>query len=188
MRHKGHYRTGAVRVTPEVSSAELAEKMDAYGVGCLVVVDAERRPVGIVTDRDLLCRVVAHGRDGAKTTAGDVMTPSPTTGSVEEPIEKLLERMRERRVRRLPIVEDGVLVGLVSLDDLVSELARELGDLREAYRSEVLGGRREARSRRRREHLEEAFEEIRSEVVELGTRSLDWIEREVADLRKRMGR
>lgn len=188
MRHAGHYRTGAVRVLAEMSVAEVAERMDSHGVGSVVVVDAERRPVGIVTDRDLLCRVVARGGDAAKTNAGDVMTPRPATGSVEEPIETLLERMREHRVRRLPIVEEGVLVGLVSLDDLISELARELGDLREAWRAEVLGGRREARSRRRREHLEEVFEDVRSEVVELGSRSLEWLEREVAALRKRVRR
>lgn len=188
MRPSGHYRTGAISVPTDAAVAEIADSMDLHGVGCVVVVDEEHHPVGIVTDRDLMRRVVAAGRDPAKTTAREVMTTRPETAGVDDSLERLLERMRERSVRRLPVVEDERLVGLVSLDDLVAQLGSELGDIREAYRSEVLGARRGASGRRRRERLEEVLEEMRSEAAQLGASSLEWIQGEVESLRKRLSR
>jgi signal-transduction protein with cAMP-binding, CBS, and nucleotidyltransferase domain len=187
MRHSGHYETGAVTVTPETKVVEVADRMDLHGVGTVVVVDGERRPLGIVTDRDLMRRVVAPHRDAEKTLASDVMTPDPVTGEVDEPLERVLARMRERKVRRLPILRDGRVVGLVALDDVICELGRELSEVREALRAEVIGARRSAPRRRRRERVESAFEELRSEVAQAGTNALEWIEREVGALRKRLG-
>lgn len=188
MRHSGHYRTGVVTARVDTSATDLADRMDMRGVGAVVVVDDERRPLGIVTDRDLTRRVVAHGREGGKTRAADVMTTDLETAGVDEPLERLLDRMRAREVRRIPIVEDGRLVGLVSHDDLVAELGAELSDIREAYRAEVLGGRRGARRRRARERVEELLEEMRSEAVQMGSESLEWIQQEVESLRSRLGR
>lgn len=186
MRDPGHYRTGVVTARADTPVAEIADRMDLRGVGCIVIVDEDRQPLGIVTDRDLLRRVVAPGRDVEKTVAGDVMTTGVETAAVDEPLERLLERMRERKVRRMPIVEEGNVVGLVALDDLVSELGGELYDIREAYRSEVLGGRRNALGRRRRERVGELLEEARSEAAQLGGRSLDWIQGEIESLRGRL--
>jgi len=187
MRHSGHYQTAVVSVRGHVPVADVADRMDLHGVGCVVVVDDDQVPVGLVTDRDLARRVVATGIDPDETTAADVMTKSPSTAAVDEPLERVIERMQEQAVRRLPVVEEGKLVGIVTLDDIVAELARELGDVREAYRSEVLGGRRTARKRRRRESLDEIFEDVRNEVAQLGAQSRDWIEREMEGLRKRLG-
>jgi CBS domain-containing protein len=187
MRHSGHYQTSVVTVQGHVPVADVADRMDLHATGCVVVVDEDHAPIGVITDRDLTRRVVARGLDPDKTTAADVMTPDPRMAEMDEPLERVVARMQEHGVRRLPVQDRGRLVGIVALDDIVSELGRELGDIREAYRSEVLGGRRTARQRRRRENLEALLEDVRNEVAQLGAQSLEWIEREVEGLRRRLG-
>lgn len=186
MRGAGHYRAEVVRIGPDAGVAEAAERMDRFAVGCLVVVDAAGGTVGILTDRDLLRRVVAAGRDRERTRVADVMTRELVSASSRDPLERLLECMRSAGVRRLPILEDGRLVGLVSLDDVVAELGRELGDVRAALRDEVLGSRRGARRRRRREELEGALETLRGEVGDLGQQVIEWLTREVEGVRERL--
>ena len=94
-------------------------------VGALVVV-ADQRPIGIITDRDLTLRVLAHAHD-AHTPVGNVMSPRPFVVHEHDRVDQALYLMRRSGVRRLPIVDDhGKLVGLVSLDDLLVLLSSEL--------------------------------------------------------------
>lgn len=91
----------------------------------MVVNDAER-PIGIVTDRDLVNRVVASGKDPSTTIVGDVMTPWPAAVREDAPIEQALECMERGCCRRLPVIDsDGKLVGFVTLDDIMMLLAKE---------------------------------------------------------------
>jgi CBS domain-containing protein len=108
------------------SVREAAERMLAEDVGALVVLDAERRPVGIVTDRDLALRCIAARRDPEKTTVGDVMS-KPTARILEStPIEDALGEMMRAGARRLPVVDEaGRLVGILALDDVIELLAEE---------------------------------------------------------------
>jgi CBS domain-containing protein len=102
--------------------------MRDQGVGCLVVT-GEGRPHGIVTDRDLVLRVLAEGVD-ASTPVGDFTTYGPFTVSVHDTIETASTRMREHGVRRLPIVDDtGKVVGIVTADDLLMAFGRGLADV-----------------------------------------------------------
>jgi len=151
VRSSTHYESRVVEVRPGDTVRKIVEEMSFYAVGCVVVVDGRSRPAGVVTDRDLLSRVICARRDPDKTLAEDVMTADPVVGSTEEPIERLLEKMRTAGVRRLPIVREEKVVGLVSIDDLVAEIARELGDVRAGLRGAVLGARRTSQRRRRRE-------------------------------------
>ena len=108
----------------------IASRMHQRGVGALVGVDGARHPIGIVTDRDLMVRVLAGGKDAATTTASAVMTPSPRTIYENSPIETAIQLMRGGAFRRLPVVDShGVLVGLVTLDDILMLLADEFGDV-----------------------------------------------------------
>lgn len=103
-----------------------AHRMHSRNVGCLVVVDSEQLPIGIVTDRDLAVRVVSQGRDAAKTKVGDVMTSAPRTIHHDVEIEEAIRLMRTGPFRRLPVVDDyGKVVGLLSLDDIVQMLSEE---------------------------------------------------------------
>ena len=103
-----------------------AERMRQRGVGTLVVTDREKRPVGILTDRDLALRVLAAGRDGGATLVREMMTPDPKVATEETPIEDALARMKSGAFRRLPVVDGaGRLVGIVTLDDVLVLLSEE---------------------------------------------------------------
>lgn len=187
MRNSNHYESGVVKVRPSDNVCKIVDEMSSYAVGCVVVIDEQLRPVGIVTDRDLLCRVICAKRDPEETLAEEVMTAHPVTGGTEEPIERLLEKMRSAGVRRLPIVREGQVVGLVSIDDIVAEIARELGDVRAGLRGAVLGARRTSQRRRRREEIAATIEELREQVTHLSGDSMDWIRSEIDAIRRRLG-
>ena len=106
---------------------QAAERMHQRAVGTLVVTDHDQKPIGIITDRDLVERVLAHALDPTATTVGDVMTHAPETVSEQDAIEHAITVMRRERCRRLPVVDDsGQMVGLLSLDDVLQLLAEEL--------------------------------------------------------------
>jgi len=104
---------------------EVAQLMRQHHVGSIVVVDG-RRPVGIVTDRDLTLRVLAECGSALAPIAA-VMTPDPITADASVGIETMLAILRKAGTRRLPLVDaHGAVVGIVTHDDLVRLLAREL--------------------------------------------------------------
>jgi Mg/Co/Ni transporter MgtE len=106
-------------------------------VGMLVVVDKEQRPLGVVTDRDLVVRMLAEARDPTETTLGEVMNRLPHTANEEMPIEEALGIMRFGSYRRLPVVNrEGRLVGILSLDDIIDLLAEEFGEIGKLLRKE----------------------------------------------------
>ena len=82
-----------------------AERMRQRTVGCLVVVEQGQMPVGIITDRDLVMRVVADERNPGTTTVGEVMTKFPDLAQEDMPIETALGLMRRRSFRRLPVID-----------------------------------------------------------------------------------
>ena len=105
---------------------QAAERMHQRAVGTLVVLSDTQEVIGIVTDRDLVERVLAVGRDPNTTMVGDVMTHAPKTVSEDASIESALSLMRNGRFRRLPVVDaQAKLVGLLSLDDVLMLLAEE---------------------------------------------------------------
>lgn len=115
---------------PHESVRVAAQRMSARDVGTLVVTDAQDRVAGILTDRDVALRVVGDLRDPEVTRVSDVMTGVVHTGFEDMPIEAALSLMRAEAVRRLVIVRrDGTLLGIVSLDDILVHLARELGEV-----------------------------------------------------------
>lgn len=117
-------------VDPDATARAAAQRMASRNVGSLLVVDASRHVLGVVTDRDLALRVVAQGRDPHLTPVAEVMTPHPDTVGEQIAVEDALAVMRSRGVRRLPVVHpDGTLAGVVSVDDVLVLLADELGDL-----------------------------------------------------------
>jgi CBS domain-containing protein len=123
------FEHGAVTVDEGDSALVAAQRMRDFRVGSVVVM-RRGRAEGILTDRDLVLRVVAEGRDPAGTRAADVMSYLTATVAPGEGIETALGRMREHGVRRLPIVDAaGQVTGLVAADDLIVLLAREISDL-----------------------------------------------------------
>ena len=105
----------------------IADRMRQRNVGTVVVIDRQRRPVGIVTDRDLVTRVLADRRDPAETTIGDVMTRNPMLVTEHGVPHISLLLMQDGGFRRLPVVDTNRrLVGMLSLDDLVRNLATDM--------------------------------------------------------------
>jgi len=122
-----------VVVTPEESVIKAAELMRELDVGDVVVAKEDgdyRVPVGIVTDRDITVEIVAEQVDPNSVTIGDIMSYELVTAREEDDIITVIAQMREKRVRRVPVVgEDNQLLGIVTMDDLVDLLAELLTDL-----------------------------------------------------------
>ena len=118
------------------SVLEAALAMRLNEIGCVLVSDA-RSVVGIVTDRDLAARVVAAGRDPRLTRLGDIMSSPIVTLDVGAPHAEALRLMRERGIRRVPLVEGKRVVGMVTLDDLLLERAATLEEQRLQLRDRI---------------------------------------------------
>jgi CBS domain-containing protein len=117
-------------ISPEESVQQAAGRMHARKVGTLVVIDRERVPVGIITDRDICVRVVAEGKEASATPVGEVMSPCPETVREQTPLEDVLRRMRAGAFRRLPVVNSREqLVGLLSLDDVLRVFAHDFAQI-----------------------------------------------------------
>jgi len=117
-------------VAPGETVCQAAQRMQQRAVGTLLVLDDEERPMGIVTDRDLVVRALAHNLDGVETRVDLVMTTPVVVVGENVPIEAALERMRAGGFRRMPVVDaEGRLVGLAALDDILGLLAEEFTDV-----------------------------------------------------------
>ena len=107
-------------------------------VGTLVVIDKERRVLGIVTDRDLVTRILLESHDPAGTKLWEVMSQLPRTVTEEATVEEALAQMRSGPYRRLPVVNaDGRLAGIVSVDDVLSHIAAEFGEIGNLLRKQA---------------------------------------------------
>ncbi len=100
------------------SVLDCAKVMAEIHVAAMIVVDDEGRLIGIVTERDLVQRLLAKERDPAKTPVGSIMTGNPDTLAPEDAAMDALELMQSRNYRHLPVVEDGRCVAMVSIRDL----------------------------------------------------------------------
>lgn len=95
-----------------------ARLMKRFNIGAVPVRDEKGRLRGIVTDRDIVLRCVASDTDAGDTRVGEIMSRNLETASPHEDAEKAASRMSERQVRRLPVTEDGMLIGIVALGDM----------------------------------------------------------------------
>jgi Predicted signal-transduction protein containing cAMP-binding and CBS domains len=115
---------------PDATLVEVARLMRKNHVGSVIVVDEGRKPLGIVTDRDIAIEVVASELDPAAMRVSEVMSERPVSIPEEEDAAWALKVMRERGVRRLPVTaDDGRLVGILALDDMLATAANNLTDL-----------------------------------------------------------
>jgi signal-transduction protein with cAMP-binding, CBS, and nucleotidyltransferase domain len=113
--------------------ADAARLMRSHHVGDIVVVEkreGRNHPVGIVTDRDIVVEVVAAGVNPEALKVGDIMGPEVATVRESEGLFEALRYMRDKGVRRMPVVDTaGGLLGILTLDDLLSLLAEEMTEL-----------------------------------------------------------
>jgi CBS domain-containing protein len=107
-------------VSPSDSIVDAARVMNEADIGDVIVAEGDEIKC-IVTDRDIVVRAIAEGRDPQSTSVSDVCTPSLETIEPSASVDDALRKMREADIRRLPVVEDGRPVGIVSLGDLAVE-------------------------------------------------------------------
>jgi CBS domain-containing protein len=108
---------GPTSIASDAMAIEAARRMLSDDVGSLPVVDGQTL-VGMVTDRDLVLKVVAKDLDPNKVPVADVCTQNPVTVGAEESLDEALQRMAKEQVRRLPVVSDGQLVGILAQADV----------------------------------------------------------------------
>ena len=107
-----------VTIEPTASAALAARLISRHNVGALPVCGADRRLRGMVTDRDIVLRCVAAEEDPAQTPVKDIMSRNCAVVSPDDDAREATRLMAARQVRRLPVLEDGRVVGMVSLGDL----------------------------------------------------------------------
>ena len=130
----GELCTRSVVTCPrDANGLEIAQKMRAHHVGDVVVIDASgplTRPIGVITDRDLVVEVMAQAVDPRSLRADDLIVDDVATACESELVHDAIWHMRRRGLRRLPIVDSaGQLVGILTADDVARFLAEHLVDL-----------------------------------------------------------
>ena len=140
MRVRDLMSKSVVTIAPEESAALAARLLSRHELGSLPICAADGTLVGIVTDRDIVTRCVAAGEEPGWVPVRDIMSPAPSVITPETPISDAARLMAQRQVRRLPVVEQGHVVGMLSLGDLArsrrtdTEAAAALSDISASLR------------------------------------------------------
>lgn len=119
--------------TVNTSLHEVAQLMAENDCGCLPVVDsnADLRPIGMITDRDITIRTVAHNKNPLNMIAGEIMTDNPITATPDTSVEECIRLMERNQIRRIAVVDDlGNLCGMISQADIaINARPRETAEL-----------------------------------------------------------
>jgi CBS domain-containing protein len=137
---------GLATATLDTTLAEIAERMRDENVGAIPIVDDDDKLCGIITDRDIVVRAVAEGEDPGECTAEEILSGQLHTINPEAELEEVADLMARHQIRRLPVVEEEVVIGMVSLGDLAvkseeDEAADVLEDVSEGVRQAEQGRR-----------------------------------------------
>ena len=125
-----------INVDSSPSAFDVARLMTKDGVGSVVVVGEGKKPLGIITERDLLKKVSAQNKEARQIAAKDIMSSPLFTIKAIDSVETAAEAMVKNKVKRLVIVEqDGSIAGILSMSDIVKKLAKILTDDYNRYRS-----------------------------------------------------
>ncbi|HHH84275.1 MAG TPA: CBS domain-containing protein [Thermoplasmatales archaeon] len=125
-----------VIVSRKATVMDAAKEMKGEGVGSIIIVD-DGTPVGIVTESDILRKVVAEGKHPSEITVEEIMSSPPITVSPDAGVEEVIKLMGRNKIRRLPVMENGKLAGMVTERDLLQispmllDVARELASINE---------------------------------------------------------
>ncbi len=179
-----HYQRDVVTVRENTSATEIAGLMQQKSVGSVVVVDAENRPLGLITDRDLMIRVIVSGRTGDETPAVAIMSKPILTVGPDATLDEVIEFLQKNEIRRVPIVERERLIGILTLDDLLLRLTSELGELSHATSKELTRARRQARVAEIREGLELRLLKLIDRVEDLGGEAKESFKKEFESIRE----
>ena len=127
-------------VTPSTSVAQIAEQLRQRRIGSVLVLDAEGKVAGIVSERDLVYALATHGAEALALEASRVMTRNVVTCDPDDSIDQVMGAMTRGRFRHLPVVRHGELLGLVSIGDVVKARLEETRHETEALRAYIVAG------------------------------------------------
>lgn len=137
LRHKG---SDVATVPPGISVSGLLEDLASHNIGAMVVVDETGSLVGIVSERDVVRQLHERGAELLHAPVSEIMTTSVVTCEPTEAVNSLASIMTERRIRHMPVVTGGKLVGLVSIGDVVRSRISQLESDREQLESYISQG------------------------------------------------
>ena len=124
-------RLHVIHAAPTATVFEVAELMSEARIGCIPVLDGERL-VGVFSERDLMTRVVVKGLDPRMTAVGSVMTPDVVTATLDDRVERCVDKMRSCGCRHLPVVADARVIAMISMRDLMrDEIEEQVEEIRE---------------------------------------------------------
>lgn len=112
-------------VAPTVTVYKAIELMSLKNIGGLLITDDNGHLLGIFTERDYARRLILKGKSSKDTLIGEIMTENPVTVSPDNSIEDCMKTMTNRFIRHLPVVDDGELVGMISIGDVVRYIIEE---------------------------------------------------------------
>jgi CBS domain-containing protein len=128
-------RRNVVVISPKDSVKKAASLMASKDIGCIVSVETGK-PVGIMTERDILKKVTAKGTDPESINVGDIMTRDIISIDSQRTVEEAVDLLEKKRIKRLPVIEKNNLMGIVTLTDLIKCLRRiEIDDLKRLQRT-----------------------------------------------------
>lgn len=116
---------GAECVNVDETLVDAAKKMRDLDVGALPICGSDNRLAGVLTDRDIVVRCVAEGKNPTDTKAGDLAQGKPVTIGADDSVEEAMRTMSEHQIRRLPVIDGHQLVGMLAQADLARELSAE---------------------------------------------------------------
>lgn len=114
-------------VKPETKINEIAKIMEKNHIGCVPVCNNQNDLVGVITDRDITLRCIACDKDVKNTTASDIMTCNVCTCDENDNIEQAEQKMAENQIRRIPVVDNNKVIGILTLGDL-AHYDQEIGE------------------------------------------------------------
>jgi CBS domain-containing protein len=124
---------GAECVGESDTVLDAAKRLADLDVGSMPICGEDNRLKGMLTDRDIVVKVLAQGKDPSEVTAGELGEGKPVTIGADDSVEEALQTMKEHKVRRLPVIDGHDLVGIVSTADLAKSVDEDkVGDLIEA--------------------------------------------------------
>jgi len=129
--------TEVFTIEPTANLAGAAKVLAERKIGALVVTGPDRRVVGIVSERDIVQELAAHGAKSFDLPLTEIMTRNVMTCSVSDTISSVMGRMTEGKFRHLPVVEQGRLAGLVSIGDVVKHRLKEMENEQSALRDYI---------------------------------------------------
>ncbi|MBI1847759.1 MAG: CBS domain-containing protein [Candidatus Rokubacteria bacterium] len=131
--------SGVVTVRPDQTVREAIAELSRHNIGALIVVEADNRPVGVVSERDIV-REAARNEGLFALPVSQIMTTDVTTGQPNDDLKSVASTMTEKRIRHLPVVDQGKLVGIISIGDIVKAERNEFQGAIETLETQISAG------------------------------------------------